>query len=548
MAAKTFLLPDLGEGLTEAEVISWAVAVGDTVVVDQVIATVETAKAQVELPCPFAGVVAELHGAAGQVIDVGAPFLTVDVAAPAGSGSALVPSGTPESEREPRVAEKMTEERAGSGNVLIGYGTSEAKRGRRRRVVAARGELTPGQAAHAASQREFAFGAVPREGAAPAESGAPARVALAPASAGRSAMTRGAEGTAPGSRPGDAVRVISPLVRRLAAEHGVDLSRVRPGAPGGIITKRDVEDAIASGAGAGAGASAHEAGAPTPSGAPALAGAPASGGTSAMPPDRSSTSPFGTMVLKGQVTNGRPVDNGGGEGVGRLVEERIPMTGVRRVIADKLSQSHREIPAATTWVDVDATGLRSLKDDLAATVPTARIGYLALLARIVVAGLTRFPALNARVDVEAGAIVRLGAVHLSFAADSPRGLVVPVVHHADRMTTTELAAALRDLVERARAGTLTPAELTGGTFTLNNYGGFGVDGSTPLLNHPEAGMLGVGRIVDKPWVVDGALAVRPATQLSLTFDHRVCDGGVAGGFLRYVADCVERPGALLAGI
>ena len=226
----------------------------------------------------------------------------------------------------------------------------------------------------------------------------------------------------------------------------------------------------------------------------------------------------------------------------------MPLTGIRRTIADRLSRSRTEIPDATTWVDVDATGLRSLKEDLAASVPEARIGYLALFARIVVAGLARFPELNASVDTDAGEIVRKGVVNLSFAAQGPRGLVVPVVHGASGMSTEQLAAALRDLTERARAGTLSPAEMTGGTFTLNNYGVYGVDGSTPIINHPEAGMLGVGRIVDKPWVVDGELAVRPVTQLSLTFDHRVCDGGVAGGFLRYVADCVERPGALLGGL
>ena len=534
MGVQTFLLPDLGEGLTEAEIISWAVEVGDTVAVDQVVVTVETAKAQVEVPCPYAGVVAQLYGDAGSVLDVGTPLISVNSDAGAGGSgagdsgagaggagadqaSALVPSGTPEAQRDPRVAEAVTEERGGSGNVLIGYGTSDAKRGRRRRVVAARAEQTPGQAAHAASQREFAFGAASASGAG-VGAGTPTMGGRVPA-----------EGTAPGSRPGDAVRVISPLVRKMAVEHGIDLRRVRPSAPGGIITKRDVEAAIAAASESSAGAL-------------AATGSGAASSAALSTCDRSATSAFGAMAPNAQVTNGRSRARRG------LVEERIPITGIRKVITEKLTQSRREIPDATTWVDVDATGLRQLKDDLTATVPEARIGYLALLARIVVAGLTRYPALNARVDLDAGEIVRLGSVHLSFAADSPRGLVVPVVHHAEQLTTTELAAALRDLVERARAGTLTPAELTGGTFTLNNYGVYGVDGSTPIINHPEAGMLGVGRIVDKPWVVDGALAVRPVTQLSLTFDHRVCDGGVAGGFIRYVADCVERPGALLASL
>ncbi|WP_431473213.1 2-oxo acid dehydrogenase subunit E2 [Ornithinimicrobium sp. W1665] len=173
---------------------------------------------------------------------------------------------------------------------------------------------------------------------------------------------------------------------------------------------------------------------------------------------------------------------------------------------------------------------------------------LPLLARIVVAGLARHPELNASVDVEAGEILRHGRVNLGFAAQSPRGLVVPVVHGADAMSTTELASALRELTASAREGTLSPAQMSGGTFTLNNYGVYGVDGSTPIINHPEAGMLGVGRIVEKPWAHRGKVRLRQVTQLSFTFDHRVCDGGTAGGFLRYVADGVERPGTLLADL
>lgn len=451
MSERTFLLPDLGEGLTEAEVVSWEVAEGDTVVVDQIIATVETAKAQVELPCPFAGVVASLHGDPGETMDVGAPFITVLVADEA-TDADLDPSGEGKP-RDSATTERMIEEQAGSGNVLIGYGTSEAKRGRRRRVQRAAREATP-----------------------------------------------------VGSRPGQAVRVIAPLVRKLAAQHGLDLHQITPSAPGGIIVKKDVEAAIENAS---------------------------RGATEVSSPPK-------------------PAEGDGAARPSRLVDERIPITGIRKVIAERLATSRREIPDATTWVDVDATGLRSLKADLAHVLPDARIGYLALLARIVTTGLIRYPELNARVDLtgvdEGGPahIVRIGSVNLSFAAQGPRGLVVPVVHGADTMSTEELSVALRGLVERAKLGTLAPNEMTGGTFTLNNYGVYGVDGSTPIINHPEAGMLGVGRIVDKPWVVDGSLSVRPVTQLSLTFDHRVCDGGVAGGFLRYVADCVERPGALLA--
>ena len=289
---------------------------------------------------------------------------------------------------------------------------------------------------------------------------------------------------------------MSPLVRRLAREGGLDLAAVRGTGPEGLIMRRDVEAALS---------------------APVLAPVSSSGSNS-----------------------------------GIEVRERVPLKGLRKAVADKLSRSRREIPDATTWVDVDATGLTELRAVLNRDGAERRISLLALLARICVAGLARYPELNATVDVERQEIVRYAEVNLGFAAQTERGLVVPVVHGAHRMSTEELAAEFERLTAAARAGTLGVAELTGSTFTLNNYGVYGVDGSTPILNHPEAAMLGVGRIVKKPWVVSGPdgdeLAIRQVTQLSFTFDHRVCDGGVAGGFLRYVADLVEEPARLLRAL
>ncbi|MDX2866203.1 dihydrolipoamide acetyltransferase family protein, partial [Streptomyces scabiei] len=296
-----------------------------------------------------------------------------------------------------------------------------------------------------------------------------------------------------------APRAISPLVRRLARDHGIDLTALTPSGPAGIVLRRDVERAVES----------SRRPAPRPEPVPA-------------PEPRRNPAPAGP--------------------------ERIPLRGLRRAVADKLSRSRTEIPDATTWVDVDATGLLRAKRELGAARPGGGIGLLALLARVCVAGLARYPELNSTVDTERREIVRYDEVHLGFAAQTDRGLMVPVVRDAHRLTTVQLAAELARLTDLARSGNLLPAALTGGTFTLNNYGVFGVDGSTPIINHPEAALLGVGRIVDKPWVVDGELTVRKVTQLSLSFDHRVCDGGVAGGFLRYVADCVERPSTLLADL
>ncbi|MGN9894376.1 dihydrolipoamide acetyltransferase family protein [Micromonospora sp. L31] len=453
---QVFLLPDLGEGLSEAEIVEWRVAVGDVVTVDQSVVEVETAKAVVDVPCPYAGRVVALHGAAGEVRPVGQPLITI---APLDGGGGE-PAGH---------ATYREEERAGSGNVLIGYGTGHAGAGRRRRRP---------------------------------------RLALAPEpTAGATDVPEGKDTPEPAAAPTDlaagrtptAALVISPIVRRLARERGVDLAAVRGTGTGGVIRRADVE---------------------------AAAAAPASR-LAAVPeqPDAH----VGLAPAEGQ-------------------DVIIPLTGIRKVIADKLSRSRREIPEVTIWVDVDATGLLETRAAINAATPDAPVSILALLARICLSGLRRFPQLNAHVDTEGQRIIQSAGVHLGIAAQTDRGLVVPVLRDAQRLTTRELAAALAETTAAARAGTLPPARLTGGTFTLNNYGVFGVDGSTPIINHPEAALLGVGRIVDKPWVVDGQLAVRKVTQLSLTFDHRVCDGGVAGGFLRHVADCVEQPALLVANV
>ncbi|MFE6455937.1 dihydrolipoamide acetyltransferase family protein [Streptomyces cinereoruber] len=444
-----FKLPDLGEGLTEAEIVRWLVAVGDVVAVDQPVVEVETAKAMVEVPCPYGGVVTARYGEEGTELPVGAPLLTVAVGgtgepgpAPAveeGAGAAAEPTGTAAS-AESAVSAVSSEY---SGNVLVGYGTA-GPAARRRRV------------------RQTAPAAAPVPAAAPAP-------------------------THQGPVP-----VISPLVRKLARDGGLDLRQVRGSGPEGLILRADVELALAT-------ARDHREPAPAPV-APAPSVAPAG--------------------------------------------ERVPLRGVRGAVADKLSRSRTEIPDATCWVDADATELMAARAAMnAAGGP--KISLLALLARICVHALARFPELNSTVDTAAREIVRLPDVHLGFAAQTPRGLVVPVVKDAERRTAESLTEEFGRLTEAARQSALTPADLTGGTFTLNNYGVFGVDGSTPIINHPEAAMLGVGRIIPKPWVHRGELAVRQVVQLSLTFDHRVCDGGTAGGFLRYVADCVEQPAVLL---
>ncbi|MFF1920776.1 dihydrolipoamide acetyltransferase family protein [Streptomyces sp. NPDC058221] len=479
-----FRLPDLGEGLTEAEIVRWLVEVGDVVAIDQPVVEVETAKAMVEVPCPYGGVVTARFGEEGTELPVGTPLLTVAVGSvePSGGGD------TAESGAGTGTAEADV---AGSGNVLVGYGTGAPPV--RRRRVRPEGLSTP------------ATTAAP---VAPAASVAPVASAPAASAASSASAAVSDEGRGP-------VAVVSPLVRKLARQHDLDLRQLAGSGPDGLILRADVESAIRSGS-----IASHEA--------------------EAMSREQARTADAPARTADAAV---RPA-----EVQAHAAGERIPLRGVRGAVADKLARSRREIPDATCWVDADATELMAARAAMnSAGGPSAgpKVSVLALLARICTAALARYPELNSTVDQEAREIVRLSGVHLGFAAQTERGLVVPVVRDAQARNAESIGAEITRLTEAARTGTLKPAELTGGTFTLNNYGVFGVDGSTPIINHPEAAMLGVGRIVPKPWVHEGELAVRRVVQLSLTFDHRVCDGGTAGGFLRYVADCVEQPAVLL---
>lgn len=451
-----FKLPDLGEGLTEAEIVRWLVEVGDVVAIDQPVVEVETAKAMVEVPCPYGGVVTARFGAEGAELPVGAPLLTVAVGSQEPLAGQAPASVSPSGSGAEAESGSASGNESVSGNVLVGYGTG-APAARRRRV------------------RPATFSAP-----APERSPVPASVPAAEDARGP-------------------VAVISPLVRKLARQHGLDLRLVAGSGRDGLILRTDVETAIR-----------------VVEEERTAVAAPA-----AVPTERPASRPEG---------------------------ERIALRGVRGAVADKLARSRREIPDATCWVDADATELmaaRAAMNSAGGSAAAPKVSVLALLARICTAALARFPELNSTVDAEAREIVRLSEVHLGFAAQTERGLVVPVVRDAHSRNVESVGAEIARLTEVARTGKLTPADLTGGTFTLNNYGVFGVDGSTPIINHPEAAMLGVGRIVPKPWVHQGELAVRQVVQLSLTFDHRVCDGGTAGGFLRYVADCVEQPAVLL---
>ncbi|MEV1129577.1 dihydrolipoamide acetyltransferase family protein [Agromyces sp. NPDC049794] len=489
---RDFILPDLGEGLTEAEIVAWLVAPGDEVAIDQPVVELESAKSVVQLPTPFAGVVETLGGEVGEVLHAGQVLMTL---APAGSGEVTPPQGeqatdaaaeavaTAEAAAEPGVAvptEAATEE---SGAVLIGYGTR----------------------ASSATKRAAS---------------APSRFGRKRAGAGGSGSSTGTTiATGPAREPArlDPSRrspVVSPIVRRIARQHGFDASQLDGSGPDHLVMRRDVEEFLRELEGAGTATEAVAAAPGEPATAERAAAASAASAASAAP----------------------------AEG-----DRRVPLDRMGRAAAAHFSRSRREIPEATVWVDVDATELLAARRQLQEATGE-RFGVTALVARFIVAGLARHPLLNSSYDAEREELVMHGAVNLGIAAQTPRGLLVPVVHGAERMSLRELRDAIGARSEEAATGAFPPTALTGGTFTLNNYGTLGVDGSAAIINHPEAGMLGIGRLVERPWVVDGALAVRTVTELTLSFDHRVCDGAEAAAFLTFIARCIERPVSLLADL
>lgn len=483
-----FILPDLGEGLTEAEVVSWKVKVGDTVAIDEIVAEVESAKSVVDLPCPYAGEVTALHFQEGDTVHAGQAILTIGGepgGGAAGGGAdadgAAADSGEPAGGEDvvPGTALRSTdgddtppgpgEESEGSGAVLIGYGTKEvsgAKRSGRR-----------------------SFGKKTGSGQQTAPAAPAAQAPAAPEAA------PGPDEASSASGDGKFSRVVSPLVRKMAADNGFIAKELTGSGPGGMVMRRDVMDEIARRTQTGTQASA-------------------------------ASTPAATASSEDTI---------------------IPLTGLRKVVAERLSRSRQEVPEATIWLDVDATELLAAKKQLEAK-HGEKFSVMSLVARFVTAGLQKWPILNSSVDEAAGEIRVHADVNLGLAADTPRGLMVPVVHGAGGMTLRQLRDAIGDKVDKASTGRFDPSELSGGTFTLNNYGVFGVDGSAPIINLPEVAMLGLGRIKERPWVIDGELTVRKVMYLSFVFDHRVCDGREPSEFITFIADCIENPISFLADI
>lgn len=495
--ANTFKLPDVGEGLTEAEIVSWKVKVGDTVKVNDIVVEIETAKSLVELPSPYAGTVAELLVSEGETVTVGAPIITVaaaeqptTLASPTTESNPpedLVPSPPTDAAVDPGLIGGPAP--GGRTSVLVGYGprTTEAKRRPRKSAP----ESTSRAAAQVGVQNAFTTQPMQSPEVSPA--------AAAPAAPAETLDV-------PVARSGAQVKVLAkPPVRKLAKHLGIDLQDVSPTGRGGTITRSDVQ-ALASGQ-------------PLPEGPPS--GQPTSSDYLNWPPAASMTA-------------------GGGE-------TRLAVKGVRKVTAQAMVASAFTAPHVTEWITVDATRTMRLVKRLRETreFQDLKVSPLLVVARAVCLAVRRTPEMNATWDEAAQEIVVKHYVNLGIAAATPRGLVVPNVKSADQMSGPQLARALAQLTRTARDGKAQPADLAGGTFTVTNVGVFGIDSGTPILNPGEAGILAMGAIRRQPWVVGNLVKPRWVTTLAVSFDHRIVDGEQGSRFLADVAAIIADPGASL---
>jgi 2-oxoisovalerate dehydrogenase E2 component (dihydrolipoyl transacylase) len=468
---KDFKLPDLGEGLTEGEILKWLVQPGDQVTLNQPIVEVETAKAAVEIPSPYAGVVTQLHHGEGETVDVGSPIITFDVdpsgdapAVDSGAGQSRVAASAdmvPQIPAEPGLAggpapKANTEEKI---EVLVGSGPKSGKLTRR-----------PRKADVAA--------------AAPASPPPPARVSAAAVSAHAADLAS--------SAPGGEIRVLAkPPVRKLARDLGVDLTVVAGTGPNGTITRADVESAVN--------------GAPVSTGAPRLAAVPAGG------------------------------------------EERIPIRGVRKQMANAMVSSAFTAPHVTIFQTVDVTPMMDLVAKLRQQpdFEGVRVSPLLLVAKALLVAIKRHPLINSTWDEAAQEIVVKHYVNLGIAAATPRGLIVPNIKGADSLSLPELGRALNELAATARDGKTPPADMQQGTITITNVGVFGVDNGTPIINPGESAILCFGAVRDMPWVHEGQLAIRKVTQLTLSFDHRIVDGQLGSQVIADVANLLADPALFL---
>ncbi len=430
-----FKLPDLGEGMQEAEIRRWLVVAGEAVKLDQPMVEVETDKAVVEIPAPIAGVIAHISVPVGAVAKLGEVLVTFTT-----TGNERVPATAPIS---PPISSVSTEA-IRQDEPMLAHSSATNGATQRRRVLAA------------------------------------------------------------------------PAVRKYAFASGVDIEQVTPSHSNGRVTIEDVR------------AYSERVAKPTV----------ASGET------HSSAMHSVTQIEPREAVRQATPATGQEHGAS---EERKPLTGLRRRIAEHMEHSWRSIPHATSFDELDATELVALRTLLkpVAEQRGVRLTYMPLLLKLLLPALKEFPVFNASFDEEKREIVYKHAYHIGIATDSPEGLLVPVVRDADKLTMVQLAKQLEHLVAGAQKRSLTMQEVAGSTFTLNNVGSFGGSTGTPIINAPEVAILAVGRVQEKAIVLNGSVVIRAMMPLAMSFDHRVIDGAMAGRFLTRFKTLVEQPQQLL---
>jgi 2-oxoisovalerate dehydrogenase E2 component (dihydrolipoyl transacylase) len=471
-----YLLPDVGEGLTEAEIVAWRVKEGDTVQINDIVVEIETAKSLVELPSPYAGTVTALLVPEGETVPVGTPIISI------GDPSAKPAAPEPGADIGEIDLSNPAASGGGEGESLVGR--NKADRGPVRRPR--KGSASPASEAAAATQMQL-------------------QGAFTPGGAQSQAVVESDEPAVPAhtvtETPVDAAvhALAKPPVRKLAKDLGVDLSTVTASGPNGTISREDVQAAVGR--------------------KPMIEG-------EELPP---SSSQWQLIWPAGER------------------ERREPIKGVRKMMGQAMVDSAFSAPHVTEWVTIDVTRTMEFVERLKGhrEFRDVKVSPLLVLARACMLAMRRTPEINSFWDEPAQEIVFKSYVNLGIAAATPRGLVVPNVKDAERLSLRELAGALNQLAATAREGRTQPAEMSGGTFTITNVGVFGVDAGTPIINPGESAILCFGAVKKQPWVVDDEIVVRRVTQLALSFDHRHVDGEKGSRFLSDVAAIMEDPAAAL---
>jgi pyruvate dehydrogenase E2 component (dihydrolipoamide acetyltransferase) len=542
-------LPELGEGVAEGELIKWLVKSGDSVKADQPIAEVMTDKATVEVPTPVAGTVGELKFKPGQVIKVDSVMITLE----GGGSSAMTKASTPSAPaKSPAPSQKMSAGGNGAAASTNGSGATTSVKLPELGEGVTEGELIkwlvkPGDAVKAdqpvaevmtdkatvevptpvagvVKELKFKSGEVVKvdsvmlilEGGGKSASATASVAAQAPApqkpasasSAANSAAVNRAPSTGSTIHPpvADFKVLATPSTRRLARETGVDLNTLTGSGLAGRVTREDVMAASAA------------------------------GGTA---PSRAASA--STSVTAAQFRGTPTALSSQG------VEERVPLVGIRRKIAENLQRSKAIIPHFTLMDEANVTALVSLRESLKeyAEKNGTKITYLPIVMKAMIATIREFPMFNASIDDAASEIVYKKYFNVGFAADTPNGLVVPVIKNADQKTIIELSKEILDLSKRARDGKLKPDEMKGAGITITNIGSVGGTYATPVINHPEVAILGMYKIDEKPVIKNGQLSAIKVMNFTVTADHRLIDGAVAARFLKAFIERMENPGRLM---